>query len=403
MTMEIENTIIPSPNLNDFPALLASLPQGTVRVAFNAHNCEVTIADIKSPQRFQHRLFYDGTTFDVVMLLPTGQGYPLGGHSGDAGAVARAMASVCDHFISHPNIFNAADLNEMTANSFYVEGYTLTQFLLGNIGLIPSRSNRLLVLISHDDPDLIDCSINAVNAAKVAMGLRADVEILKNEFWMVASNGASGQAIGEVGDLSEIVALIEKYNPEAVAITSPIDVGDWTKVAMEYFSSKGDELTVNPWGGIEAILTHALSARFKIPIAHSPTQFSWETFCQSVGVVDPRVAAECVSLTNLHSILKGLSRAPLIVPFEYGISARNIGALVTPLHSLGVATLAARQQGIPIVAVRGNPSGTVLPLTQVSWEKDKLFVVDDYAAAIGVLTALRSGVDPGSMQRPFKG
>jgi hypothetical protein len=403
MTMDVEHITIPSPSFNNFPSLLASLPEGSVRVAFNTHNCEVTITNVESPLRFQHRLFYDGTTFDVVMLLPTGQGYPLGGHSGDAGAVARAMASVCDRFISHPNVFNAADLNEMTENSFYVEGYALTQLLLGNIGLIPSRSNRLLVLISHDDPDLIDCSINAVNAAKVAMGLRADVEILKNEFWMMASISASGQAIGELDDLSEIVALIEKYNPEAVAITSPIDVGDWNKVAMGYLSSRGDELTVNPWGGVEAILTHALSARFQIPIAHSPTQFSWQTFCEAGGVVDPRVAAECVSLTNLHSILKGLSRAPRIVPPEYGITARNIGALVTPLHSLGVATLAARQQGIPIVAVRGNPSQTVLPLTEVSWDKDKLFVIDDYPAAIGILTALRSGVDPASIQRPFEG
>jgi Protein of unknown function (DUF3326) len=402
MTMEVQNIIIPFPNFDDFPTLLASLPKGTVRVAFNTCNCEVTITDVENPQRFQRRLFYDGTTFDVVMLLPTGQGYPLGGHAGDAGAVARAMASVCDRFISHPNVFNAADINEMAENSFYVEGYTLTQLLLGNIGLIPSRSNRLLVLISHNEPDLIDSSINAVNAAKVAMGLRADVEILKNEFRMVASNSESGQAVGEIGDLSEIVALIETYNPEAVAITSPIDVGDWNEVAMGYFSSRGDELTVNPWGGVEAILTHALSARFPIPIAHSPTQFSWETFCEEVGVVDPRVAAECVSLTNLHSILKGLSRAPRIVPIEYGITARNIGALVAPLHSLGVATLAARQQGIPIIAVRGNPSQTVLPLTKVSWNKDKLFVVDDYAAAIGILTALRSGVDPTSIKRPLE-
>ena len=230
--MEIKNIIIPSPKFNDFSTFLASLPPGTVRVALNTPNCEVTVTNIETHQRFKHRLFYDGTSFDVVMLLPTGQGYPLGGHSGDAGAVARAMASVCDRFISHPNIFNASDLNEMTENSFYVEGYTVTEFLLGNIGLIPSRSNRLLVLISHYDPDLIDCSINAVNAAKVAMGLRADIEILKNEFWMVASISENGQAVGKIDDVSEIVSLIEKYNPEAVAITSPIDVGDWNEVAI---------------------------------------------------------------------------------------------------------------------------------------------------------------------------
>ena len=46
---------------------------------------------------------------------------------------------------------------------------------------------------------------------------------------------------------------------------------------------------------------------------------------------------------------KGLSRAPRIVPLEYGITARNIGALVAPLHSLGVATLAAVNRASPLL------------------------------------------------------
>ena len=48
MTMEVELITIPSPNFNNFPSLLASLPGGTVRVAFNTHNCEVTITDVEN-------------------------------------------------------------------------------------------------------------------------------------------------------------------------------------------------------------------------------------------------------------------------------------------------------------------------------------------------------------------
>ena len=80
---------------------------------------------------------------------------------------------------------------------------------------------------------------------------------------------------------------------------------------QDYFDSDGD--MVNPWGGVEAIFTHALSLLVGLPSAHSPMIESEEIEAIDPGVVDPRMAAEAVSLTFLQSILKGLQRSPRIV------------------------------------------------------------------------------------------
>ena len=82
-------------------------------------------------------------SFDVALVIPTGLGASVGGHAGDAGPVARLMASVCDTLITHPNVVNASDINEMTDNTLYVEGYMLTEYLLGRVGLRRTRQNRV--------------------------------------------------------------------------------------------------------------------------------------------------------------------------------------------------------------------------------------------------------------------
>ena len=60
--------------------------------------------------------------FNIVLLVPTGVGAEIGGHAGDAGPVARLLASACDTLITHPNVVNASDINELPDNGLYVEG-----------------------------------------------------------------------------------------------------------------------------------------------------------------------------------------------------------------------------------------------------------------------------------------
>src|SRR5882672_5255275 len=72
--------------------------------------------------RFRKRETENTTTFNAVLLIPTGIGSEIGGHAGDAGPVGKLIASCCDNLILHPNVVNASDINEMPENSLYVEG-----------------------------------------------------------------------------------------------------------------------------------------------------------------------------------------------------------------------------------------------------------------------------------------
>ncbi|GAG26483.1 unnamed protein product, partial [marine sediment metagenome] len=54
--------------------------------------------------------------FNVVMIVPTGIGAEIGGHAGDAAPAARLLAGACDTLITHPNVVNASDINELPEN-----------------------------------------------------------------------------------------------------------------------------------------------------------------------------------------------------------------------------------------------------------------------------------------------
>lgn len=54
---------------------------------------------------------------NIVFIVPTGIGAEIGGHAGDASPAAKLIASLCDNFVTHPNVFNASDINEMPENT----------------------------------------------------------------------------------------------------------------------------------------------------------------------------------------------------------------------------------------------------------------------------------------------
>ena len=70
---------------------------------------------------------------NIVHIIPTGVGAEIGGHAGDGNPSAKLLASICDNLITHPNVVNASDINEMTENTLYVEGSMLVRFLEGEI------------------------------------------------------------------------------------------------------------------------------------------------------------------------------------------------------------------------------------------------------------------------------
>ena len=348
----------------------------------------------------------DTGAFNAVLVVPTGIGAEIGGHAGDATPVARLLASVCDTLITHPNVVNASDLNEMPANGLYVEGSLLSRFLMGAIGFRPVRSNRVLIIIdSHPNERFARATVNAVNAARATYGLNCPrLVVLDPPLPVRGEYTPSGRAAGTVEELERVFEVLDTYRGEydAVAISTLVDVD----VPHEsYFSSRGE--IVNPWGGVEAMLTHAISTVYNVPSAHAPMMESTEVANIDPGVVDPRMAAEVVSLTFLQSVLKGLHVAPRVgvghaeMSLSDTLTARDVSCLVIPDGCIGLPTLAALEQGIPVIAVRENRSLMRNDLTMLPWAADQLHIVENYWEAAGVMAALKQGLSPGSVRRPL--
>jgi len=55
------------------------------------------------------------------------------------------LASACDTLVTHPNVVNASDINELPENALYVEGSVICRFLMGTVGLQKVRANRVLL------------------------------------------------------------------------------------------------------------------------------------------------------------------------------------------------------------------------------------------------------------------
>ena len=379
-------------------------------------NCAISTLECSAQERIDEPSIFDFVPrrrervrrFNVVFLIPTGIGAEIGGHAGDATPAARLVAETCDTLILHPNVVNASDINEMPANSLYVEGSVITRLLMGTVGLAPVRSNRVLVILDgRGETTFVNAAINAVGAARASYGLVCP-EIVKVSplVQMVSQFTDVGTAAGRIDGIENVYAVLQEQEGQydAIAISSIITVPK--EFHQGYFDAGGE--MVNPWGGVEAMLTHAIASRFNLPSAHSPMFESKDIANHDPGVVDPRMAAEAISVTFLESVLKGLHRSPQLVTqgafFDDSgvISASDVSCLVIPDGCVGLPTLAALEQGIPVIAVRENKNLMENDLTTLPWRSDQLYIVDNYWEVAGLLCAIRSGIAPESVRRPLE-
>ena len=346
--------------------------------------------------------------FNAVMIVPTGIGAEIGGHAGDAGPAARLLAGACDTLITHPNVVNASDINELPENGLYVEGSVITNLLMGTVGLQKVRANRVIVLIDkHKDERISELTINAVSAARAALGLECPLVVeVEPPIRMLARYSTSGSAVGRVEGLEQICAVLRQHRGEydAVALASVIDVPE--EFHTVYYEKHGE--MVNPWGGVEAMLTHAITMLFGVPAAHAPMFETMEIANLDLGIVDPRMSAEAISNCFIHSVLKGLHRSPRIITdkmvFTHPgvLTAADISCVVIPDGCVGLPTLAALEQGIPVIAVKENRNRMKNKLEELPFAAGKLFIVENYLEAVGMMTALKSGVAPSSVRRPLE-
>jgi Protein of unknown function (DUF3326) len=359
---------------------------------------------------YRQRRLARTNAFNAVMLIPTGVDCAIGGHAGDATPAARLLANVCDQLVLHPNVVNASDVNEQTENSLYVEGSIICRLLMGTVGLRKVRQNRVLLVTEdrRDAPNVVDQTINCAEGARATLGMDiSDVLVLEKELFMQTGVSDSGRVTGRVERLGQLLDVLraKRGTYDAVALATRITPHiDTVELHRSYFGEGGP----NPWGGVEAVLTHLISSVLDVPAAHAPTMSSEALRTESWGVVDPRKAAEVISTTYLFCVLKGLNRAPQVLVGPTGVydpsvlTAEDVSALVIPDGCVGLPTLAAVEQGIPVVAVRSNTNLMRNDLKSLPFRAGQLHYAANYYEAAGILSAMKAGVAPATIARPMQ-
>ncbi|MCA9363585.1 DUF3326 domain-containing protein [Candidatus Kaiserbacteria bacterium] len=350
---------------------------------------------------YNKREFENTDKFTAALVIPTGIGAEIGGHCGDGNVAARLIASACDTLVTHPNTVNASDINEMTENTLYVEGSTMSKVFMGTIGLQKVRSNRILTLMdTSDDKFFNDEIINSVSSARVTLGIDSDVYQMKEMIESDTVFTPSGRAAGGIKHLENLMNTIKKFGNEydAIALATAIEYPE--EKSREYFKTK-DEV-VNPWGGAEAIITHSTTKAFGKPCAHSPLTTNMEGLHldYQLGVVDPRKAPETSSVTYLHCILKGLQKSPKLVSPDKGLNLNHISCLVIPQGCIGLPVLACLENDIPVIAVKNN-NEMKNDLQSLPFKRGKLFYADSYVEAAGIMSAIKAGVSLDTLNRPI--
>ncbi len=324
-----------------------------------------------------------------VMIVPTGIGCEIGGHAGDANPACKLIAACCDKLITHPNVVNGSYANEMPDNVLYVEGSMLDRFLTGNIGLREVNRNKILVVVNEITPEII----NMVNAAKVTIGIEAEIVELDTKLEMIA-NIEDGKAGGIVKGWEELIQQCLFYRYNALAIYTEIIVP--REISLNYYKNGG----VNPWGGVEAIASKLIANGVDKPVAHAPLEATSPDdkelyFVHEDRVVDPRIAPEAVSICYLQCVLKGLNKAPQI---GRRIDCGDVDFMITPIDCWGPPHEACAPSTL-IIAVKENAPSykTILP----DYASTDTVVVDNYLEAAGYIMSMKAGIHPSTVRRPL--
>jgi len=329
----------------------------------------------------------DPQKMNTVLIVPTGIGAEIGGHAGDANPVCKLLASVSNTLITHPNVVNASDINEMPDNVWYVEGSILDKFLEGKISLRQPIQNIILVVANKP---VRNDTINAVSAARVTIGIDATILELDTPLKMIAHYD-KGIATGDVLGWEELVHQIVDRKFDALAIHTPIEVP--RNIALSYYRNGG----VNPWGGVEAKASKIIADAIRKPVAHAPienvTIDDMELYGIMNEIVDPRISPEAISFCYLHCVLKGLNRAPRIS--SNGLSVEDVDVMISPDNCFGPPHQACLKAGIPVIVIKENKTICAEAAHQA------FIYVENYWEAAGILTCMKAGIHRSSVRRPI--
>ncbi|KAF7132183.1 hypothetical protein RHSIM_Rhsim09G0099000 [Rhododendron simsii] len=342
--------------------------------------------------------------YTSVMIVPTGIGASIGGFAGDALPIARALASVVDCLISHPNVLNAAMLYWPMPNVLYVEGHALDRFAEGLWALKQVHQNKVgLVLDAAIEDELRIRQLQVVDATRASLGLPVVEYIvtdapLQVEKWVDPKTGQStGSIKGSNSLLRAVDTLINRSSVNAIAVVARFPDDDIQDVD-DYRQGMG----IDVLAGVEAIISHLVVKEFQIPCAHAPA-LSPLPLSKSLC---PKSAAEEIGYTFLPCVLAGLSNAPQYIVKSSGslemgcILASDVDSVILPADACGgdgVLAFAKYQQNKPLI-ITVEENETVLHDTPDKFGIE-VVKVSNYWEAIGVIAAHKAGIDPNSLRR----
>ena len=325
-------------------------------------------------------LNYDKTKPLIALIVPTGIGASIGGYAGDASQVAQMFAKDFNVIIN-PNVVNAACFSGITENMLYTEGWTFTQFIKGNINLIPSTNNKIGVIFDKGiSQGILNVHINTINAVKTVYGINViDYEITEEpcevEFYNTESGISSGSIINNKTLIKAGQKLLDK-GAEVLAVVCKFD-----EPPEDNYKNGND---VDIVGGVEAIISHYLTKELKVPVVHAP---AFENITITKDLVDEKAAAEYITPTFLPCLLIALKNAPLFSwPNRelYSICRENLQAVIMPYNSLGSSiVLDSLKANIPVYAIKENSS--VLNITKEKIQKENIIEVETYNECLKII------------------
>lgn len=339
----------------------------------------------------------------AVSIIPTGIGCSIGGYAGDAAPVTRLLSSTVDYLVTNPNAVNASDFAQINDNVLYTEGYCIDLLCRGRIDLYVPHSNSIGVIVEKSSDARLDLAFNVINAVRAVHGVNIEHCIVTDRaIGSRCDRNESGAFVGTVDHpevLTEACESLLARGVNAIAVTTNVQDLPFDDYALHFAGQ-----APNPVGGVEAIISHFIVNRFRVPAAHAPLQNVKDLALES-PIVDARGAGEFTSLSGLACVLMGLAKAPQIAPrpgtrVRDVVNLNNVVAVVAPASCLGgIPTLFAARYGIPTIAVRDNE--TILSVTRQELGLENVIDVGSYAEAAGVLLALEQGISLQSIVRPL--
>ena len=340
-------------------------------------------------------------TTPTILVVPTGIGCEIGGFAGDALPAAKLLASASGCLVTHPNVMNGGALSEKDERIFYVEGYSLDRFAKAEIGLKKVNQQKIGIIFDKNiENNILLRHLQVADACIATLGIDVASYVITDEpVGIVISNELSGLSSGYIKNPDTLIKagkILINQGITAIAIVTRFpDEVDVENINL-YREGKGIDVIA----GVEAVISHIISKYLKVPCAHAPALAPIDLKVN----LDPRAAAEEIGYTFLPSVLIGLSTAPDLIDLpnfnkKITIHPDEIESIVAPSGALGgEAVLACMERNLNIIVVKNEG---VLNVSSEWFDYQRLFKVENYWEAAGLLTAFKEGISYRSIQRPL--